>query len=100
MYSDPGVQSDCVSTPKLYCLRCSGSVIACHSRSGVVLMKTSKTAVPPATGAVPLAQETVVLVMMVVETLYHHVTADDAISDDEIVDTLVAVAVRAVYGPE
>ena len=64
-YSDPGVQSERVSTPKLYFRRCSGSVIASHSRSGLVLMKTSNTAVPPATGAVPSAHETFLTVCIV-----------------------------------
>jgi hypothetical protein len=38
LYSEPGVQSECVWTPKLYVARISGSVIASHRRSGVVLM--------------------------------------------------------------
>lgn len=39
------------------------------------------------------------LVLMVVETLYHHVSGDDATPDEQIVDTLVTIAVRSVYGP-
>jgi hypothetical protein len=37
-YDDTVVQSEWVWTPKLYFARCSGSVIAAHSFSGVVLM--------------------------------------------------------------
>jgi AcrR family transcriptional regulator len=38
------------------------------------------------------------LVMMVVATLYQHASHDVGMSDDEVAETLVAVAVRAVYG--
>ncbi len=38
LYSDPGVHSEVVLTPKLYFALISGSVIASQRRSGVVLM--------------------------------------------------------------
>lgn len=41
----------------------------------------------------------VALVMMVVETLYHHVSSADGLSYQQVLDTLVTISVRAVYGP-
>jgi AcrR family transcriptional regulator len=41
----------------------------------------------------------VALVMMVVETLYHHVSSDEGLTDDQVLETLVTISVRAVYGP-
>jgi AcrR family transcriptional regulator len=41
----------------------------------------------------------IALVTMVVETLYRHVGDDEGCSDETMVETLVAIAVRAVYGP-
>ena len=63
-YGEPLVQAECVSTPKLNFARCAGSVIASQIRSGVALMKTSNTAVSP-TGAVPLANETRVTLLVI-----------------------------------
>ena len=37
-YGDPGVQADSTPAPKWYLARIIGSVIAAHSRSGVVRM--------------------------------------------------------------
>jgi AcrR family transcriptional regulator len=42
----------------------------------------------------------VALVMMVVESLYHHVSDEDGVSDEAMVEALVTIAVRAVYGPD
>jgi TetR/AcrR family transcriptional regulator, ethionamide resistance regulator len=39
------------------------------------------------------------LVLMVVGTLHHHVSRPGGPADDDVVDTLVTIAVRAVYGP-
>jgi AcrR family transcriptional regulator len=39
------------------------------------------------------------LVLMVTHALYHHVSRDDRVSDKAMVETLTAIAVRAVYGP-
>jgi TetR/AcrR family transcriptional regulator, ethionamide resistance regulator len=39
------------------------------------------------------------LVLMVTATLYDHVRGDDGISDRKLVETLVAICVRSVYGP-
>jgi AcrR family transcriptional regulator len=39
------------------------------------------------------------LVLMVTATLYHHVSQDDRMSDKKLVDTLVAICVRSIYGP-
>ena len=41
----------------------------------------------------------VALVMMVVETLYHHVSGGEELTDEQVLETLVTIAVRAVYGP-
>jgi AcrR family transcriptional regulator len=41
----------------------------------------------------------VALVMMVVETLYHHVSSDEGLTDEQVLETLVTISVRAVYGP-
>ncbi len=38
------------------------------------------------------------LVLMVTETLYHHVSRDSGSGDRRVVETLVTIAVRAVYG--
>ena len=37
--------------------------------------------------------------MMVVETLYHHVSSDEGLTDEQVLETLVTISVRAVYGP-
>jgi AcrR family transcriptional regulator len=52
--------------------------------------------------ALPIAARpaAVALVLMVTETLYHHVTREEKTSDRQLVDTLVTIAVRAVYGTE
>ena len=42
----------------------------------------------------------IVLVMMVVETLYHHVSHEATVTDEEMTQTMVTVAVRAVYGAD
>jgi AcrR family transcriptional regulator len=42
----------------------------------------------------------VALVTMVVETLYQHVGDEAGVSDEVMLDTLVTIAVRAVYGPD
>lgn len=39
------------------------------------------------------------LVLMVTEALYRHVRQADGVSDKKMVETLVAICVRAVYGP-
>ena len=39
------------------------------------------------------------LVLMVTGTLYHHVSREGGVSDRRMVDTLVTICVRAVYGP-
>ncbi|HEX2085698.1 MAG TPA: TetR/AcrR family transcriptional regulator [Solirubrobacteraceae bacterium] len=41
----------------------------------------------------------IALVAMVEHSLYHHVSADDGVADEQLVETLVTIAVRAVYGP-
>ena len=43
LMGEPTFQSECTAAPKLYLARISGSVIASHNRSGVVLMKISYT---------------------------------------------------------
>jgi TetR/AcrR family transcriptional regulator, ethionamide resistance regulator len=52
--------------------------------------------------ALPIAPRpaAVALVLMVTDTLYHHVTREEKTSDRQLVDTLVTIAVRAVYGTE
>ena len=40
------------------------------------------------------------LILMVTGTLYEHVGSEDPSADDELVDTLTTIAVRAVYGPQ
>jgi AcrR family transcriptional regulator len=52
--------------------------------------------------ALPIAPRpaAIALVLMVTDTLYHHVTREEKTSDRQLVDTLVTIAVRAVYGIE
>lgn len=52
--------------------------------------------------ALPLAPRpaAIALVSMVTQTLYHHVTHDAGIKDQQVVKTLTTIAVRAVYGPD
>lgn len=48
--------------------------------------------------AMPPRPAATALVLMVVATLHHHVGEYDETTDDELVDALVTIAVRAVYG--
>jgi AcrR family transcriptional regulator len=52
--------------------------------------------------ALPIAPRpaAIALVLMVTQTLYHHVTREEKTSDRQLVDTLVTIAVRAVYGDQ
>ena len=50
--------------------------------------------------AIPPRAAAIALVSMVTQTLYHHVTGKDDVSDDELVETIVTIAVRAVYGAD